>query len=492
MRKLASLLLIVAFCRFTFTDAVGSEPTWNRDLENAKEVAVSEDKALFILFTGHGWCHACELVDQEVFRTEEFVDATTKNYVFVELDYNFGDGPQEERRKSELMQLRSHYLAPAVPTVVLADSDGLPYAFFTGYEAGSGPGPYLEQLAVAEEAKRNRDTTFTAAESETGLLRAKLLDDALEQVDEYLGVADERGDDPLLRFYAETIQEILELTGNEGSIAEKYRKRRERRSDWLSSEALFAKLKEFNATKDYAGAINYIDTCLEAVTSESSKWRLRYSRQVYLEWSDRNEEALANCRRLLALDDVPEDYREKLLDREAYNLFRLNRVAEGLARYDQRVADAADDRDKRRRLLGWKAQMMLGRDPVSQSISIWEAYRSETAPGTDDWLIATALLARELRRANHHERAIHVLEELPKENPDAWLLLDAAESYVALGRHREARKHIEDAESVSRGLAESPRQSERDKFAHVATRIKELRQKLAEKPAEPQRDGTER
>lgn len=42
--------------------AFGSEPAWFRDFESAKESGETHDKPLFILFTGHGRCHACELV----------------------------------------------------------------------------------------------------------------------------------------------------------------------------------------------------------------------------------------------------------------------------------------------------------------------------------------------------------------------------------------------------------------------------------------------
>lgn len=55
--------------------AFAAEPTWGRDFKSAKESGETHDEPLFILFTGHGWCHACELelVAREVFQTEGFL-----------------------------------------------------------------------------------------------------------------------------------------------------------------------------------------------------------------------------------------------------------------------------------------------------------------------------------------------------------------------------------------------------------------------------------
>jgi hypothetical protein len=114
---------------------------------------------------------------------------------------------------------------------------------------------------------------------------------------------------------------------------------------------------------------------------------------------------------LLLLDGINDDDRKRLLDREAYNLFSLDRVTEGLAHYDARITAAAGDDDERLRLLHWKGQLILGRDPVSESLTVWQTYRDATKRGTDNWFNATALLARELRRADRHEEALRTVNE---------------------------------------------------------------------------------
>ncbi|WP_081596177.1 thioredoxin family protein [Rhodopirellula baltica] len=476
-----SQVLPLAVASFLMGGSVFADgPSWNREFTSAKAEAKSNGRSLFILFTGHGWCHACEIVDREVFRTEQFVESTEGRYIFLELDFNFGDGPEEEEREKELMQLRSHYLASAVPTVVLADTNGRPYGYITGYEAGSGPDAYLELLSSAENAKKRFDELLKSADGASGKVRAKLLDQALETISPMLGEISDRGDDPLLKFYAPVIDEVLASINEADPTAKKYVALKDRRGSWAEGEAVFERLEEFSAAKDWSGAIGYIDRCLPATTSDSIRWRLESAKQTYLEWDDRNEEALSNSRRLLTEDGITDQYRENFLDRESYNLFRLDRVEEAVEHYDQRIADAGEDQEKRLRLLYWKAQMLHGRDPVSVPVEAWQRYLDEVEHGSDKWLTATVLLAREFQRAGSHEKALPLLEEYLKVESNSWVMLDAAASHLALGNHKRCREYIEQTTELNGKLKDSERQSEQNQFEIVSDRIKKLSQKLGD------------
>jgi len=331
-----------------------------------------------------------------------------------------------------------------------------------------------------------------AAVTQSGAARATLLDRAIECVESELGSMHDRGDDPVLHFYADAIEEILQLSRKDSELAERYRLRRKTRDEWISSEAIFTQLKTFDATQDYAGAISFIMKCLEATQDDTRRWRLESARQVYLEWSHRYDEALAHCRRLLELDTITVDQREWLLDREAFNLFCLDRVEEGLAHYDRRIAAAEDSPQRRLYLLGWKAQMVINRDPVLQSIEACQEYRNATQHGTSDWREATGFLAQELLRAERHEESLTLVNALLREDRNTWLLLAAAESYIALGKHAEANRAIEDARSMNHELANSARQSEREQHDAVATRIDELMQKMSEQDTTAESNRTER
>jgi tetratricopeptide (TPR) repeat protein len=324
-----------------------------------------------------------------------------------------------------------------------------------------------------------------SASSKSGASRAKFLDRALEYISQGLGGLTERGDDPLFHFYGDVIQEILDLNNKKGEMANKYLARQSSRADWLSSEEVFTKLAELKSEKDYAGAINYIEGCLNSKPNDLTRWRLEYSRQVYLEWSDKHEKALKNCQRLLSVDGISSKYREALLGREAFNLFQLNRVTEGLAQFDQRIQDAADDQDSRLRLLGQKAQLMFRRDPVTKSIEVWQAYRNEAQRGTDDWYTATALLAREHRRANQFETALKLFDSFLEEDRDSWVLLEAAECQIALGNYDQARRYVLESEAIAKPFADLTKQSARERYDLVLSRISTLREKLTEQDGPP-------
>jgi len=244
---------------------------------------------------------------------------------------------------------------------------------------------------------------------------------------------------------------------------------------WLTSSCIFR-----------GGAIDFIASTLDTVEDEETRWRLECARQVYLEWSDRHEEALANSRRLLRLPNLTEERKEYLLGREAFNLFQLGRIDEGLARFDQRIAAADEDPKERLRLLSSKAQMTMSalrkRGRLEESIAIWRAYQEATEKGTVHWLTTTALLAHQLQQAGRHEDALRLLKQcLEEDERNEVLLLDAAESHIALGNDEQAKKRIAEARSIVHELARSERVSEQEQAEALEDRIQGLLQRLSAK-----------
>jgi thioredoxin-related protein len=202
--------------------AADDGPIWLRDLEQAKAEAKSAGKDLFILFTAPARFQACGLFDREVFQQSNFANDIWDNYIFLRFDFSLGDSPEDSKRRAELMQLRTHFLAPVLPTVVLADSAGVPYALMTGYSPETTVNSYLGQIAQAREARKKRDELLATADSHSGEIRAQYLSDALACIEPHLGSIAQRGDDPLLHFYADRVDQILELAAGRGDLADKY------------------------------------------------------------------------------------------------------------------------------------------------------------------------------------------------------------------------------------------------------------------------------
>ena len=474
--KLTAIVLVLV--SLSCEMCVAGELVRIHNLEEGIQKAKSAGKDLFILFTGNDWCHHCIMLDQKILQKQEFAEALSQDFVFVELVFNSEDTVEQKERNARLRKLQDHYLTPSVPTAVLADSDGKPYAFITGYEKGTEPQGYLKLISAAQIAKSKRDTLLTAAAQESGTTRACLLNDALESIASQLGTIDERGEEPLLHFYGDVVQEILDLTENQGKIANKYITLRRQRDAWITDHAVLEKLKSFQSSEDYAGGIRLITQALKTTKNPEVRWELELTREVYLEWDDQFEQALAHCQRLLAIENVPEDIRESLLDREAFNLVRLNRLDEALARFDRRLQTAGSDREKRQKILNWQVQLMLKRAPVEKSIEVCRRFQKATIRGTDDWKDATFFLALELRRAGRHREALELTNDFLRVERSPNLLLDAAESLIALKRHKEAAALIEEVQPQIQSLKDSHLKWEIEQYENLAERSQVLKKRM--------------
>jgi hypothetical protein len=181
-----------------------------------------------------------------------------------------------------------------------------------------------------------------------------------------LGSLEDRGDDPVLEFYKPQVEEIRKADGTgSGKVWGRYEARRKERDQWVAREAVFSRLKEFDA-KHFRDAIAYHDEQIKKPGDRDLLWRLERTRQVYLEWDHQHEKALTNARQLLKSPDLSEKDRESLLDREAYNLHNLGRIDDLLAHYDRRVVAACGDTRKSLALLRDKAQWISYYDRPEQ------------------------------------------------------------------------------------------------------------------------------
>jgi thioredoxin-related protein len=460
----------------------GVKFAWIRDLDSAKKEATTSKKDLLILFTGHGWCLHCQELDREVFQQAAFVEPVKRDFVFVEFDFTFGDTPEEKTRAARFRKLQEKYLVHSFPTVVLADADGMPYAIQSGYAKGTRVTKSLAMIRLAQVAKAQRDRNFKLAALATGIERDEYLHKGIQAVAGLLGSIDDRGDDPVLTFYQAQVQDILKAdTTDAGTVRAQYEARRKKRDDWVAREAVFTKLRDFDATKDYRGALKYLDEQLKKSDDRDLHWRLEKTRQAYLECDGQHDEALKNTRRLSKRTDLGETVREWLLDREAYNLHNLERVDELLAHYNDRIAAAKNDATKRLSLLRAKADIIRYHNRPEETLAAWRAYREATKPGSEDWLSATQGLAGELRKAGQHRAALKLTSEYLAVNKAAWVMLDAAESHIALGENDQARDMIGQAEAASRALKDSKNELDIKAFARTNERMKGLRRQLETK-----------
>ena len=150
---------------------------WTVNFDFAKKIAAEKNIDLLILFTGSDWCVWCQRLGDEVFSDEKFQEEVVKKFVPVKLDFPRNvDFP--ENIKQSYRSLADKYGIRGYPTVILASSDGTPYAS-CGYQPGGGEA-YLKTLDDLKASKKDLEEKAEAAEK-GGEAEAKELFDALQK-----------------------------------------------------------------------------------------------------------------------------------------------------------------------------------------------------------------------------------------------------------------------------------------------------------------------
>lgn len=103
---------------------------WSTDLEKALKDAKTSKKSVLVEFTGSDWCPPCIAMRKNVFSKKEFVEAASKNFILVELDFPKGDKELSEKNQP----LAEKYKIEGFPTVVLLDSEGKEFTRFFASE----------------------------------------------------------------------------------------------------------------------------------------------------------------------------------------------------------------------------------------------------------------------------------------------------------------------------------------------------------------------
>ena len=103
---------------------------WTTDLEKAFEKAKAEKKSVLVEFTGSDWCPPCIAMRKNVFSKKEFVDAASKKFILVELDFPKGD-PELKKKNDPLAE---KYKIEGFPTVILFTPAGKEFTRFYASE----------------------------------------------------------------------------------------------------------------------------------------------------------------------------------------------------------------------------------------------------------------------------------------------------------------------------------------------------------------------
>lgn len=103
---------------------------WSTDLDKALAEAKAAKKSVLVEFTGSDWCPPCIAMRKNVFSKKEFVQAASKNFILVELDFPKADKALYEKNQP----LREKYNVEGFPTVILLDPEGKEFDRFFASE----------------------------------------------------------------------------------------------------------------------------------------------------------------------------------------------------------------------------------------------------------------------------------------------------------------------------------------------------------------------
>jgi thioredoxin-related protein len=143
-------ILVIAFLTLTTMSTQAQEGlTWHTDMTKATDLSIKENKPMFLFFTGSDWCGWCIRLQNEVFKTPEFVKWASNNVILVELDFP-RKNEQTDAIKMQNAQLQQQLQVRGYPTVWFvsaaktADAKvNLNALGSTGYVAG-GPQVWLD------------------------------------------------------------------------------------------------------------------------------------------------------------------------------------------------------------------------------------------------------------------------------------------------------------------------------------------------------------
>jgi thioredoxin-related protein len=192
-------------------------PTWGAegwlvDFQKAREQAAAEGKDILMEFTGSDWCPPCKALKARVFDTEVFQKTAPEHFVLLKLDNPNDKSHQSPEEIAQYRKLSTEFKITGVPTIILADPDGRPFAKIVGY-GGDAAEDYVQQLTDQKQKREERDAAFAEAERADRLERARWLDKAVSVVDAELAVAQ----------YGDVIDQILQLdSDNEAQLKAKY------------------------------------------------------------------------------------------------------------------------------------------------------------------------------------------------------------------------------------------------------------------------------
>jgi thioredoxin-related protein len=288
MRKFMLASFAVALVAGLLQPALAEEG-WLVDFKAAQEKAAAEGKEILMEFTGSDWCPPCIALHDKVLVTDEFKTKAPEHFILLKLDTPRDKSKQTPEEIEQYKKLSAEYKISGVPTIILADKTGKPFAKFLGY-GGQEAEEYVKNLTEKKANRAKRDEILAKADKASGVDKAKLLDEAVAIVED---------NDLAVAKYRDLVDEIVKLDAeNAGGLKKKY-------ESLVKLDEIRTALKEITiaAGADVAGALPKIDELIDAKQPEGEVLQEVLYRKAQLQM--RTDKAAAKATMEAALEAAP-------------------------------------------------------------------------------------------------------------------------------------------------------------------------------------------
>jgi thioredoxin-related protein len=109
-----------------FITTFGYSQNWRSNIETAKTEAKTENKNIFLVFSGSDWCAPCIKLDKNIFQSEVFKTEADKKWVLVKADFpkKKANLLTKELTESNKKLAEKYNKAGNFPLVILLDANG--------------------------------------------------------------------------------------------------------------------------------------------------------------------------------------------------------------------------------------------------------------------------------------------------------------------------------------------------------------------------------
>lgn len=345
-----ALLCLVVASQMTSAEVLPS------DISAAVKRSQADEKDLLIYFSGGTECAKCELLEDEVLSRPDFRAEIAPQYELVEVPQATGNTTRG--MAATIAKWRERYGVKEAPVVVLVDDQQRPFGI-VGYEEG-GVENYLGMLIELQKARQDRDVFFDKAATESGMDKAKSLDQGLEAIN----------DEIVTVYYDDIVQQIIALDRkDEAGLRSKYNaaKDAEMRKVVMTDLLLTARLEQ------PADAIAMIDQTMDEINFPvDQQLEILQIKLNILRASDDATAMDAVLDEMIRLPGVEGDTRQRLVVKKIILMAGSDRMDAAMELLDSEIGQSIAQGAGNLYLMAAKGELLMAKSKCKEAVEAFD------------------------------------------------------------------------------------------------------------------------